>query len=233
MDEKNCMLPLSPLIPSLRTSAVQRWELRRAQYISSHPDISLLYYRGNDCIIKWDIEHPMARRIFPFICQSFCPVVLWIFSIFLSQDAMVVILKSLVPGCLFNIVGFGSTFKSLFTTSQNYEEVKQFCNAQCSVCVSTRHCSLSSLLFILILGGPGPGLWVCKEDQSWHGGDQHPGTPQLDPEAADVQWTPPTALPAHRRGRQQHGQSYPAGPQPRTLRQVKFQFKVVMPVSSL
>ncbi|XP_043984098.1 von Willebrand factor A domain-containing protein 5B1 [Gambusia affinis] len=38
------------------------------------------------------------------------------------KDAMVVILKSLVPGCLFNIVGFGSMFKSLFTTSQNYEE---------------------------------------------------------------------------------------------------------------
>ncbi|XP_041858789.1 von Willebrand factor A domain-containing protein 5B1 [Melanotaenia boesemani] len=45
------------------------------------------------------------------------------------KDAMVVILKSLVPGCLFNIVGFGSTFKSLFTTSQNYEEeaVAQAC----------------------------------------------------------------------------------------------------------
>ncbi|XP_076596043.1 von Willebrand factor A domain-containing protein 5B1 [Chaetodon auriga] len=38
------------------------------------------------------------------------------------KDAMVVILKSLVPGCLFNIIGFGSTFKSLFTTSQTYEE---------------------------------------------------------------------------------------------------------------
>ncbi|XP_035511953.1 von Willebrand factor A domain-containing protein 5B1 [Morone saxatilis] len=38
------------------------------------------------------------------------------------KDAIVVILKSLVPGCLFNIIGFGSTFKSLFTTSQNYEE---------------------------------------------------------------------------------------------------------------
>ncbi|XP_028308117.1 von Willebrand factor A domain-containing protein 5B1 [Gouania willdenowi] len=38
------------------------------------------------------------------------------------KDAIVVILKSLVPGCLFNIVGFGSTFKSLFTTSQIYEE---------------------------------------------------------------------------------------------------------------
>uniref|UniRef100_A0A8C6U665 von Willebrand factor A domain containing 5B1 n=1 Tax=Neogobius melanostomus TaxID=47308 RepID=A0A8C6U665_9GOBI len=38
------------------------------------------------------------------------------------KDAMVVILKSLLPGCMFNIIGFGSTFKSLFTTSQNYEE---------------------------------------------------------------------------------------------------------------
>lgn len=38
---------------------------------------------------------------------------------------MVVILKSLVPGCLFNIIGFGSSFKSLFTTSQSYDEVKQ------------------------------------------------------------------------------------------------------------
>uniref|UniRef100_A0A672GZ64 von Willebrand factor A domain containing 5B1 n=1 Tax=Salarias fasciatus TaxID=181472 RepID=A0A672GZ64_SALFA len=37
-------------------------------------------------------------------------------------DAMVVLLKSLVPGCLFNVIGFGSTFKSLFSTSQNYEE---------------------------------------------------------------------------------------------------------------
>ncbi|KAG7259016.1 hypothetical protein CRUP_013869 [Coryphaenoides rupestris] len=38
------------------------------------------------------------------------------------KDAMVVILKSLVPGCLFNILGFGSTFKALFTTSQDYQE---------------------------------------------------------------------------------------------------------------
>ncbi|KAL1020666.1 hypothetical protein UPYG_G00003080 [Umbra pygmaea] len=38
------------------------------------------------------------------------------------KDAMVVILKSLVPACMFNIVGFGSTFKSLFTTSQSYDE---------------------------------------------------------------------------------------------------------------
>ncbi|KAJ3586469.1 hypothetical protein NHX12_012867 [Muraenolepis orangiensis] len=43
-------------------------------------------------------------------------------SINLVKDAMVVILKSLAPGCLFNIVGFGTTFKALFTSSQNYQE---------------------------------------------------------------------------------------------------------------
>ncbi|XP_026092945.1 von Willebrand factor A domain-containing protein 5B1-like [Carassius auratus] len=38
------------------------------------------------------------------------------------KDAMVVILKSLFPACLFNIVGFGSKFKTLFATSQSYNE---------------------------------------------------------------------------------------------------------------
>uniref|UniRef100_A0A674ME48 von Willebrand factor A domain containing 5B1 n=1 Tax=Takifugu rubripes TaxID=31033 RepID=A0A674ME48_TAKRU len=41
----------------------------------------------------------------------------------MSGDAMVVMLKSLMPGCFFNIVGFGSTYKSLFSTSQSYDEV--------------------------------------------------------------------------------------------------------------
>ncbi|KTF88234.1 hypothetical protein cypCar_00013650 [Cyprinus carpio] len=38
------------------------------------------------------------------------------------KDAMVVILKSLFPACLFNIVGFGTKFKTLFATSQSYNE---------------------------------------------------------------------------------------------------------------
>uniref|UniRef100_A0A4W4DX04 von Willebrand factor A domain containing 5B1 n=1 Tax=Electrophorus electricus TaxID=8005 RepID=A0A4W4DX04_ELEEL len=38
------------------------------------------------------------------------------------KDAMLVILKSLFPACMFNIVGFGTTFKPLFPTSQNYNE---------------------------------------------------------------------------------------------------------------
>ncbi|XP_034280137.1 von Willebrand factor A domain-containing protein 5B1 isoform X2 [Pantherophis guttatus] len=38
------------------------------------------------------------------------------------KDALVVILKSLVPGCLFNIIGFGSTFKAVFPASQVYSE---------------------------------------------------------------------------------------------------------------
>lgn len=39
------------------------------------------------------------------------------------QEALLVILKSLMPACLFNIIGFGSTFKTLFPASQTYCEV--------------------------------------------------------------------------------------------------------------
>ncbi|XP_070260343.1 von Willebrand factor A domain-containing protein 5B1 [Myotis yumanensis] len=38
------------------------------------------------------------------------------------KDAMLVALKSLMPACLFNVIGFGSTFKSLFPSSQTYNE---------------------------------------------------------------------------------------------------------------
>ncbi|XP_029818240.1 von Willebrand factor A domain-containing protein 5B1 [Manacus vitellinus] len=38
------------------------------------------------------------------------------------KDALLVILKSLMPTCLFNIIGFGSTFKTLFPASQAYCE---------------------------------------------------------------------------------------------------------------
>ncbi|XP_059735916.1 von Willebrand factor A domain-containing protein 5B1 isoform X5 [Bos taurus] len=38
------------------------------------------------------------------------------------KDAMLVALKSLVPTCLFNVIGFGSTFKTLFPSSQTYNE---------------------------------------------------------------------------------------------------------------
>ncbi|KAM4609520.1 von Willebrand factor A domain-containing protein 5B1 [Discoglossus pictus] len=38
------------------------------------------------------------------------------------RDAMLVILKSLMPTSLFNIIGFGSSFKTLFPSSQSYNE---------------------------------------------------------------------------------------------------------------
>ncbi|XP_043846752.1 von Willebrand factor A domain-containing protein 5B1 [Dromiciops gliroides] len=38
------------------------------------------------------------------------------------KDALILILKSLMPTCLFNIIGFGSTFKTLFPSSQVYNE---------------------------------------------------------------------------------------------------------------
>lgn len=79
---------------------------------------------------------------------------------------MVVILKSLVPGCLFNIIGFGSTFKALFTTSQNYEEVKQINQpthpaTDQSINQSTKNLYTSQSNYLLLnpaLGNPGPGL---------------------------------------------------------------------------
>nr|XP_030145263.3 von Willebrand factor A domain-containing protein 5B1 isoform X1 [Taeniopygia guttata]XP_030145264.3 von Willebrand factor A domain-containing protein 5B1 isoform X1 [Taeniopygia guttata]XP_041576258.1 von Willebrand factor A domain-containing protein 5B1 isoform X1 [Taeniopygia guttata] len=39
-----------------------------------------------------------------------------------AKDALLVILKSLMPACLFNVIGFGSTFKTLFPVSQAYCE---------------------------------------------------------------------------------------------------------------
>uniref|UniRef100_A0A8C5KX45 von Willebrand factor A domain containing 5B1 n=1 Tax=Jaculus jaculus TaxID=51337 RepID=A0A8C5KX45_JACJA len=38
------------------------------------------------------------------------------------KDAMLVALKSLMPACLFNVIGFGSTFKALFASSRTYSE---------------------------------------------------------------------------------------------------------------
>lgn len=34
-------------------------------------------------------------------------------------------LKSLMPACLFNVIGFGSTFKTVFASSQIYNEVRR------------------------------------------------------------------------------------------------------------
>ncbi|MEJ1282212.1 von Willebrand factor A domain containing 5B1 [Cricetulus griseus] len=38
------------------------------------------------------------------------------------KEAMLVALKSLRPACLFNVIGFGSTFKTVFASSQIYNE---------------------------------------------------------------------------------------------------------------
>ncbi|KAL2773274.1 von Willebrand factor A domain-containing protein 5B1 isoform 2 [Daubentonia madagascariensis] len=43
-------------------------------------------------------------------------------SIHHVKEAMLVALKSLMPACLFNVIGFGSTFKTLFPSSQTYSE---------------------------------------------------------------------------------------------------------------
>ena len=46
-------------------------------------------------------------------------------SLLTCQDAMLVALKSLMPACLFNVIWFGSTFKTLFPSSQTYSEVRR------------------------------------------------------------------------------------------------------------
>lgn len=38
---------------------------------------------------------------------------------------MLVALKSLMPACFFNIIGFGSTFKAVFASSRIYNEVRK------------------------------------------------------------------------------------------------------------
>ncbi|XP_005353438.1 von Willebrand factor A domain-containing protein 5B1 [Microtus ochrogaster] len=43
-------------------------------------------------------------------------------SIQCVKEAMLVALKSLMPACLFNVIGFGSTFKTVFASSQIYNE---------------------------------------------------------------------------------------------------------------
>ncbi|XP_075418708.1 von Willebrand factor A domain-containing protein 5B1 [Tenrec ecaudatus] len=43
-------------------------------------------------------------------------------NILCVKNAMLVALKSLLPTCLFNVIGFGSTFKTLFPSSQTYNE---------------------------------------------------------------------------------------------------------------
>ncbi|XP_040612208.1 von Willebrand factor A domain-containing protein 5B1 isoform X2 [Mesocricetus auratus] len=43
-------------------------------------------------------------------------------SIQCVKEATLVALKSLMPACLFNVVGFGSTFKTVFASSQIYNE---------------------------------------------------------------------------------------------------------------
>ena len=228
------------------------------------------------------------------------------------KDAMVVILKSLMPGCLFNILGFGSTFRALFSTSQNYQEVNNNKNnngilsmtdaALCDTvppssppsfvfywdgekkkeniyfpvspfikgrtqqhitlcvlvatvprsCTRTSLCvthvrvspsllahikkrktsySLYNVWFVFVclwllsrhwLGHAGPRLWVHQEGEGGHGRDQPAGPAPLGPQAAPAERPPPAALPADRRGGQQHGQGHRVGAQPRALRPVGF-----------
>ncbi|XP_035583131.1 von Willebrand factor A domain-containing protein 5B1 isoform X4 [Zalophus californianus] len=79
------------------------------------------------------------------------------------KDAMLVALKSLMPACLFNVIGFGSTFKTLFPSSQTYSEDKR---RRCSMLHSQG--SSSSVFYHSQDEGPSPDNRNCAKSMGSH-----------------------------------------------------------------
>ncbi|KAG7221671.1 hypothetical protein INR49_000038, partial [Caranx melampygus] len=138
---KILIYPSEPHLPHVLIENGDMTQEEYDEYLHGRSDFIKATKKDSSNERKVDIIHRRLHKDIlhnPVVMLNFCPDLKSISSdlrkvhgefIFLidrsgsmSGDAMVVILKSLVPGCLFNIVGFGSTFKSLFTTSQSYEE---------------------------------------------------------------------------------------------------------------
>ncbi|XP_075947732.1 von Willebrand factor A domain-containing protein 5B1 [Anarhichas minor] len=145
---KILIYPSEPHLPNVLIENGDMTQEEYDEYIHGRSDFIKAAKKDSSNKSKIDIIHRRLHKDIlhnPVVMLNFCPDLKSISSdlrkvhgefIFLIdrsgsmsgvnincvKDAMVVILKSLVPGCLFNIIGFGSTFKSLFTTSQNYEE---------------------------------------------------------------------------------------------------------------
>ncbi|XP_004560423.2 von Willebrand factor A domain-containing protein 5B1 [Maylandia zebra] len=140
--------PSEPHVPHVLIENGDMTQEEYDEYLHSRSDFIKATKKDSSNERKVDIIHKRLHKDIlhnPVVMLNFCPDLKSICSdlrkvhgefIFLIdrsgsmsgvninrvKDAMVVNLKSLVPGCVFNVVGFGSTFKSLFTTSQSYEE---------------------------------------------------------------------------------------------------------------
>lgn len=141
-----------------------------------------------------------------------------VFLLSTPQDALLVIVKSLMPACLFNIIGFGSTFKTLFPASQTYCEVGErethFLGARRA---------LMQVLTILLLpwaGELGHRLREHQEDPGRYGWHQHLITFEVGHSAAHPQGPSPSALSADGWGHQQHGEGPGAAAKPLLFHQV-------------
>ncbi|XP_054250827.1 von Willebrand factor A domain-containing protein 5B1 [Indicator indicator] len=102
------------------SSAEKKTEIIRKRLnkdIPHHPVI-MLNFCPDLRTIQPDLQKAQGEFIFLIDCSRSMSGV----NINRVKEALLVILKSLMPACLFNIIGFGSTFRTLFPASQIYCE---------------------------------------------------------------------------------------------------------------
>ncbi|NXX50887.1 VW5B1 protein, partial [Tricholaema leucomelas] len=101
-------------------SAEKKTEIIRKRLnkdIPHHPVI-MLNFCPDLRTIQPDLQKAQGEFIFLIDCSRSMSGI----NISRAKDALLVILKSLMPSCLFNVIAFGATFKTLFPASQIYCE---------------------------------------------------------------------------------------------------------------
>jgi len=124
-----------------------------------------------------------------------------------------------MPACLFNVIGFGSTFKALFPASQTYCEVGEE-GATFPWCWEGAGAEADGSA-LLRAGEPGRRLREHQKDPGRYGWHQHLIAFEVGHSAAHPQGPSPTALSADGRGHQQHGEGPGAAAEPLLLHQVQ------------
>ncbi|KFV69275.1 von Willebrand factor A domain-containing protein 5B1, partial [Dryobates pubescens] len=134
------------------SSAEKKTEIIRKRLnkdIPHHPVI-MLNFCPDLRAIQPDLQKAQGEFIFLIDCSRSMSGV----HISRVKEALLVTLKSLMPACLFNIIGFGSTFKTLFPASQVYSE-----ESLAVACESIRRLRAD-------LGGPNllsPLKWIIRQ----------------------------------------------------------------------